>query len=231
MELNTVVKSEDQVKLRHVLISLADKRGLDTLVTGLVAVNPDIKLYSTGGTYAKIAEILGPDKTAHNLMRVSDYTGQPEMQGGLVKSLDFKIYLGLLSESFNPDHQDDLERTKAVRFDATIVNLYPFEQTVADPSVSPEKARANIDIGGPCMLRASAKNYLRVAVLCDPDDYPAFLETLRRTKGATSLQQRFELSRKAFRYSAGYDAAIAAYLESLDGDIAYSTYTIAEREA
>lgn len=230
MELNTVTQSENLIKLRHVLVSVADKRGLDTLIEGLVTHNDEIKLYSTGGTYTRISEILGTARGEKHLVRVSDYTRQPEMQGGLVKSLDFKIYLGLLSESFNGAHAEDLERTGAVRFDATVVNLYPFEKTVADPMVSLEQARANIDIGGPSMLRASAKNFLRVAVLCNPDDYLPFLAILAETGGCTSLENRFELARKAFQYSAGYDRAIADYLAGLAPEAPGSTYTLVERE-
>lgn len=230
MELNTVTRSENWIKLRHVLISVADKRGLDTLIEGLTACNEALKLYSTGGTYARINEILGPERAKRHLVRVADYTRQPEMQGGLVKSLDFKIYLGLLSESFNEAHDADLKRTGAVRFDATVVNLYPFEKTIADPAVSLEQARANIDIGGPCMLRASAKNFLRVAVLCNPEDYSSFIADLKQNQGKTALDQRFELARRAFRYSAAYDRTIAAYLTGLASDLPGSTYTTLERE-
>jgi len=199
-----------------VLASVSDKSGLERLVPGLVEVNPNVKIFSTGGTYAAIEKILGPGKAAHNLVAVSDYTGQPEMQGGLVKTLDFKIYLGLLSETYNEAHVRDLERTDGVAIDMVVVNLYPFQETVAKPDVTPEMARTNIDIGGPCMVRASAKNFLRVASVTDPEDYESILAELQDRDGSISLQRRFELARKAFAHTAAYDTAIAGYFGGLD---------------
>ena len=111
MALNIVERIDDAVAVRHVLISVSDKTGLDTLVPALVALIPEIRLYSTGGTHKAIQALLGPERAARHLNAVSDYTGQPEMQGGLVKTLDFKIYLGLLSETYNPSHRDDLMRS------------------------------------------------------------------------------------------------------------------------
>ncbi|MBL7077222.1 MAG: hypothetical protein ISS31_07110 [Kiritimatiellae bacterium] len=216
MALNIVEKIDDAVKVEHVLASVSDKSGLEQLVPGLVEVNPSVKIYSTGGTYAAIEKILGPDAAAHNLVAVSAYTGQPEMQGGLVKTLDFKIYLGLLSETYNEAHGRDLERTGGVPIDMVIVNLYPFQDTVAKPDVTPEMARTNIDIGGPCMVRASAKNFLRVASVTDPSDYESILAELQDGDGCISLQRRFELSRKAFAHTAAYDTAIAGYFGGLD---------------
>lgn len=210
MALNIVERIDDAVPVRHVLASVSDKTGLDRLIPSLVAIHPEVRIYSTGGTFTAIRDLLGP-AAARNLVAVSDYTGQPEMQGGLVKTLDFKIYLGLLSETYNPAHVEDLKRTQAVAIDLVIVNLYPFRQTVAKPGVTPEMARTNIDIGGPCMVRAAAKNFLRVASVTDPSDYGRILEELRATGGATSLALRFELARKAFAHTAGYDAAIAGY--------------------
>ncbi len=160
MALNVVEKIDGAVKIKHVLASVSDKTGLDVLVPGLVEANPEVMIYSTGGTYKAIKEILG-EKAATNLTAVSAYTGQPEMQGGLVKTLDFKIYLGLLSETYNEAHQQDLKRTDGVALDMVVVNLYPFTETVAREGVTPEEARTNIDIGGPCMVRASAKNNQR----------------------------------------------------------------------
>ena len=128
--------------------------------------NPDVTIYSTGGTFKAIADILG-DKAEQNLVSVSDYTGQPEMQGGLVKTLDFKIYLGLLSETYNEAHKEDLARVDGVQHDMVVVNLYPFKQTVAQDGVTPEMARTNIDIGGPCMVRASASTMKKAAAPVD----------------------------------------------------------------
>lgn len=148
MAKNVVEKVDDQVKINTLLVSVSDKSGLDTLIPGMIAVNPDLVILSTGGTFARIKEILGPGADTH-LRQVSDYTGQPETQGGLVKTLDFKIYLGLLTETYNDAHQSDLARTKARPIDMVVVNLYPFAKTIARPDMTLENARGNIDIGGP----------------------------------------------------------------------------------
>lgn len=212
MSLNTVARIDDRVTVRHALISLSDKTGLEGLIHGLIAANPTVRLYSTGGTFTAIQALLG-SAAGRNLTSVSDYTGQPEMQGGLVKTLDFKIYLGLLSETYNPAHAGDLKRTGGVALDMVVVNLYPFAQTVAKPGATPEMARANIDIGGPCMVRASAKNFLRVASVTDPADYAGVVRELEAGRGVLSLKTRFELARKAFAHTAAYDSAIATYLK------------------
>ena len=211
---NFVEQVDDLVRIERVLISVSDKSGLDVLVPGLIAVNPDVHIYSTGGTYRAIAEILGEDRAAEYLSPVACYTGQPETQGGLVKTLDFKIYLGLLTETHNASHQADMARLDAVTLDMVVVNLYPFETTVARPDVTVEEARANIDIGGPCMLRASAKNYLRVVPIVNPGDYEPLLDALRAGDGALDLATRFTYARKAFMHTAQYDAAISRFLET-----------------
>lgn len=207
--LNVVEKIDDAVFVRRVLASVSDKRGLDKLIPGLVAANPTIEIYSTGGTYDAIEAMLG--RGSRNLVRVSDYTAQPEMQGGLVKTLDFKIYLGLLSETYNVAHVRDLARVQAQAIDLVVVNLYPFQQTVAKAGCTPEMARGNIDIGGPCMVRASAKNFLRVASVTDPADYDAVLAELNAGQGRISLKTRYALAAKAFAHTAAYDTAIAEY--------------------
>jgi len=225
MALNIVRDIDGRVKINHVLASVSDKTGLDTFIPALVAANPEVKIYSTGGTYKAIREILG-DKAAKNLVAVSDYTGQPEMQGGLVKTLDFKIYLGLLSEKYNDAHQADLKRTSAVAIDMVVVNLYPFRETVAKEGVTPEMARTNIDIGGPCMVRASAKNYLRVASVTDPSDYAKIAAELAENGATLSLETRFALMRKAFAHTAQYDTAIAAFFASVAPETVRATYDI-----
>jgi phosphoribosylaminoimidazolecarboxamide formyltransferase/IMP cyclohydrolase len=225
MALNIVEKIDGSVKINHVLASVSDKRGLDLLIPGLLEANPDVMIYSTGGTYAALEEILG-DKAATNLTAVSEYTGQPEMQGGLVKTLDFKIYLGLLSETYNAAHQEDLARVGGVAFDMVIVNLYPFQPTVSQDGVTPEMARTNIDIGGPCMLRASAKNYLRVASVTDPSDYAALLSEVKDS-GALSLETRFKLMKKTFAHTAEYDGAIASYFAEQASTAVEACYTVA----
>jgi len=223
MSLNIVTKIDGRVAVRNVLMSVSDKTGLETFVPALVKACPGVKIYSTGGTYSKVKEILGAD-AANTLVAVSDYTGQPEMQGGLVKTLDFKIYLGLLSETYNDAHQDDLKRLSAQPIDMVVVNLYPFRQTVAKEGVTPEMARTNIDIGGPCMVRASAKNYLRVASVTDPLDYANIANELADHNGTIGLDTRFRLMKKAFAHTAEYDAAISAFFSSRTWEEVDATY-------
>ena len=225
MALNIVERIDDRVAIRTVLISVSDKTGLDEFVPALVAVNPDVRILSTGGTFRAIESILG-DAAPKNLQAVSDYTGQPEMQGGLVKTLDFKIYLGLLSETYNDAHQADLARLGAAPIDMVVVNLYPFRETVGRRDVTPEMARTNIDIGGPCMVRASAKNFLRVASVTDPADYPAIASELRVCQGTLGLETRFRLMRKAFAHTAEYDRAIATFFSNQTENAVRSTYRL-----
>ena len=223
MALNIVTEIDDRVKVRNVLMSVSDKTGLESFVPALVKACPGVKIYSTGGTYTKVKEILG-DAAAGTLVAVSDYTGQPEMQGGLVKTLDFKIYLGLLSETYNDAHQADLKRLSALPIDMVVVNLYPFRETVAKAGVTPEMARTNIDIGGPCMVRASAKNYLRGASVTDPLDYAAIAQELESRDGTVGLDTRFRLMKKAFAHTAEYDTAIAGFFASRTWEEVAATY-------
>ena len=210
MSLNIVTEIDNRVAVKNVLMSVSDKSGLDAFVPALVKACPGVKLSSTGGTYSKVKDILGA-AAQDTLVAVSDYTGQPEMQGGLVKTLDFKIYLGLLSEKYNDAHQADLARLSAQPIDMVVVNLYPFEATVAKEGVTPEMARTNIDIGGPCMVRASAKNYLRVASVTDPLDYPNIVQELESHGGTLGFDTRFKLMKKAFAHTAQYDTAISRF--------------------
>ena len=211
MSINVVEHIDELVKVRHILVSVSDKSGLDTFIPRLLEINPELRILSTGGTYARISEILGAGR-ADRLQPVSEYTGQPETQGGLVKTLDFKIYLGLLTETYNDAHQQDLQRTGSFSIDMVVVNLYPFADTIAREGVTVEQARGNIDIGGPCMIRASAKNFIRVAPVVDPADYGRITGELAQNDGCTSLALRFSLARKAFEHTAVYDRTIADYL-------------------
>ncbi|MEW6672907.1 MAG: hypothetical protein AB1427_14470 [Thermodesulfobacteriota bacterium] len=221
MSINVVTKIDDSVKVKHVLVSVSDKSGLEEFIPQLLEITPGVRIFSTGGTFTRLREIL-KEKADRCLQQVSEYTGQPETQGGLVKTLDFKIYLGLLTETYNPAHQADLTRTAAVPIDMVVVNLYPFKETVAKPDVTVEQARGNIDIGGPCMIRAAAKNFIRVAAVVDPADYPRIIAGMKTAKGRLPLSLRFELARKAFDHTAGYDRAIADFLKKT------STASIAE---
>ena len=228
MSKNLVERVDDWVTIRRVLVSVSDKAGLDLLVPALIDANPGVHFYSTGGTHRHLAELLGTAGAARHLSRVSDYTGQPETQGGLVKTLDFKIYLGLLTETYNDAHQADLARTGAVPLDMVVCNLYPFAETVARAGVTVEEARANVDIGGPCMIRAAAKNYLRVAVVVEPADYAGLAGSLRAHGGALSLSTRFALAARAFAHTAGYDAAISRYLAQQDPTAVPGSYVLAD---
>lgn len=213
MSINIVKKIDDHIKVRQLLVSVSDKSGLEGFIPKLLDINPELKIISTGGTYSKIKEILGKRATPC-LTQVSEYTGQPETQGGLVKTLDFKIYLGLLTETYNDAHREDLRRTDAKPIDMVIVNLYPFKETISKKESTVEHARGNIDIGGPCMIRASAKNYLRVASVVDPSDYEMIISELKTNNGSISLKLRFHLAQKAFEHTAIYDRMIADFLNS-----------------
>ena len=204
---------EDKIPVKNVLVSVFDKSGLEAFVKGLIEANPDVRFMSTGGTYKKIDELLG-DSAGEHLIQVSDYTGFPEMEGGLVKTLHPKIHAGLLGERNNPEHQrylaEDLEN--GVYIDMVVVNLYPFEKVTAAPDVTFEKARGNIDIGGPTMLRAAAKNFLSCAAVCSPGDYEKILADVKANDGCTTFEQRLQLMRKVFDMTSKYDKAITGYI-------------------
>jgi phosphoribosylaminoimidazolecarboxamide formyltransferase/IMP cyclohydrolase len=223
--MNVVERIDNFVKVRHVLASVFDKSGLETFIPELIRINPEIKIFSTGGTYKKIKEILG-DTADFFLTQVSEYTGQPETQGGLVKTLDFKIYLGLLTETYNDAHNEDIRRTGSVHIDMTLCNLYPFKETISKEGVTVEMARGNIDIGGPSMIRASAKNYIRVASVVDPSDYTTILSEMDSNNGAISLGLRYRLAQKAFDHTAIYDRTIADFMGSRTIDEVAGCYTL-----
>ncbi len=214
MSINVVEKIDEFVRVTNILVSVSDKSGLEDFIPGLVDMIPDINIFSTGGTFNTIRDILG-GKADSVLTQVSDYTGQPETQGGLVKTLDFKIYLGLLTETYNDSHAQDLKRTDAVPIDMVIVNLYPFKETISKEGVTAEQARGNIDIGGPCMIRASAKNFIRVASVVDPSDYDMIISHMKENNGMTSLALRYKLAQKAFDHTAVYDRTIADFLAAV----------------
>jgi phosphoribosylaminoimidazolecarboxamide formyltransferase/IMP cyclohydrolase len=211
--------------VKTVLVSVFDKNGLDVFAFGLLSAVPDAIILSTGGTFAALEKALGAP-AARSLRQVADYTGQPEMQGGLVKTLDFKIYLGLLSETDNPEHQKDLSRAGASPIDMVVVNLYPFEKASSAFGATLEDARANIDIGGPCMIRAAAKNFHRVAAVTDPSEYADVLHELSVNQGTLGLDTRFRLARAAFTRIARYDQAIMGYLTAVDSAAGFQSYTI-----
>ncbi|NVM20332.1 MAG: hypothetical protein HWN68_00945 [Desulfobacterales bacterium] len=227
MAINVVEKIDGFIKLRHVIVSVSNKSGLEGFIPALLESSPDMRIFSTGGTYNRLKEILG-DRASSCLKQVSEYTGQPETQGGLVKTLDFKIYLGLLTETYNDAHQQDIQRTGAVPIDMVVVNLYPFKDTISKQGVTVEQARGNIDIGGPCMIRASAKNFIRVAAVVDPGDYAKIISEMKANEGRLSLELRYGLARKAFDHTAVYDRNIADFLAGKSFDDVSTCYQIME---
>ncbi len=212
----------DLIMPANVLVSVFDKGGLDEIVKGIKKSNPSVKFYSTGGTGKKITEILGPD-ASKNYLSVEDFTGAPEMEGGLVKTLHPKIHAGLLAERGNPAHEEYLYKTLArtgggpgVYFDVFIGNLYPFTSVISKEGVTSETARVNIDIGGPAMTMASAKNWHGIAALTAPSQYPEFLRSLGENNGSISLELRFNLAKEAMRAIGEYRKAIGDYFSGLD---------------
>jgi len=220
-----VEKIDGLVPVKNAVITVFDKSRLDILVPGLINTCPDIKIYSTGGTYKKIVEFLG-DNAEKYIQEVSKYTGLPETEGGLVKTLHHKLFLGYLTEKYSTAHQRDLERENAVPIDLFVGNLYPFKQVIASENVDIEDARMNIDIGGPSALRAVAKNWHRVATLIDPNDYLMLLNEIKENKGSTTPQTRFELHKKVFRHTGNYDMAIADFVDPIPFEEAKKSYTI-----
>jgi phosphoribosylaminoimidazolecarboxamide formyltransferase/IMP cyclohydrolase len=186
------------------LLSVSDKQGLVPLAEGLLREGFD--LLSSGGTAAALAAAGLP------VTRVADHTGAPEILGGRVKTLHPRIHGGILARRDDPEHRADLEAHRIAPIDVVVVNLYPFREAVADPLVSWETAVETIDIGGPAMVRAAAKNHADVAVLTDPAQYPAFLEAL--AQGAVDGPLRRRLALAAFAHTAAYDSAIAAWIEA-----------------
>ena len=189
------------------LISVSDKAGVVEFARGLAALG--VPILSTGGT-AKLLE-----KEGLRVTEVSAHTGFPEMLEGRVKTLHPKIHGGILARRDSPSHMAAIREAGIAPIDLVVVNLYPFQATVADPECRLEDAVENIDIGGPAMLRAAAKNHGGVAVVVDPADYAPVLEELRAA-GRVSEATRFALARKVFAHTAAYDGAIANYLFSLD---------------
>ena len=201
------------MKVTQALISVSDKRGIVNFARGLSALG--IKLLSTGGS-AKMLREAGLAVT-----EVSDYTGFPEMLDGRVKTLHPKVHGGLLARRDLPEHLAAIDAAGIQRIDLLVVNLYPFRETIAKPGCTLDEAIENIDIGGPAMVRAAAKNHGNeaggVGVLTDPADYEAVLAELKAS-GALSYRTRFDLARKAYTHTARYDGAIANFLTSLDDE-------------
>jgi phosphoribosylaminoimidazolecarboxamide formyltransferase/IMP cyclohydrolase len=197
----------DRQPVRRALVSVFDKQGLDRLAAALGGAG--VEVVSTGST------ALALEGHGLTVTRVEELTGAPEMLGGRVKTLHPRVHAGLLADTSLPEHRAELEAAGIAPFDLVVVNLYPFEQAVADPEAGDDLAIERIDIGGPSMLRAAAKNHTRVAVVCDPADYGLVGDAL--AAGGTTLEQRRVLAAHAFARSAAYDAAIAAWFAGRAG--------------
>jgi phosphoribosylaminoimidazolecarboxamide formyltransferase/IMP cyclohydrolase len=192
--------------VRRALLSVSDKTGLVDLARGLAELG--IELLSTGGTARALAA------AGLAVREVADVTGFPEMLDGRVKTLHPAIHGGILARRDLPAHEEALARHGIGPIDVVAVNLYPFENTAAQPGVPVEDVVEQIDVGGPAMIRAAAKNHAGVVVLVDPVQYPPVLEEMRRSGGAVSADTRRRLALEAFRRTAQYDAAIAAWLRA-----------------
>jgi len=190
-------------QIKRAVISVSDKTGVVELAKTLQ--DAGVEILSTGGT-AKALENGGVKVT-----KISDFTGYPEILDGRVKTLNSKIHGGILARRSDQKHQKEMRENGIEPIDMVVVNLYPFEQTVAKEGVTDEDAIENIDIGGPCMIRASAKNHEDVAVITDPADYPLVAKAVRENGGLT-LAERRNLAAKAFARTAEYDKAIHSYL-------------------
>lgn len=194
--------------IKRVLISVSDKSGLGDFARGLSRYG--VEILSTGGTARYLQE------QGIAVRDVAQFTGFPEMLDGRVKTLHPKIHGGLLAVRAHPTHQAQMREHGIDPIDMVVVNLYPFESTVARKGCTLADAIENIDIGGPSMLRSAAKNYISVTVLVDPLDYAPILEEMAKNAGAVSLKSNTILSRKAFARTAAYDAAISNWLSALD---------------
>ena len=195
------------IKIKRALISVTDKTGLVEFCRGLVAEG--VEILSTGGTAALLMQNKVP------VSEVAGYTGFPEIMDGRVKTLHPKIHGGILGRRGVDDAV--MQENGIQPIDLVVVNLYPFERTVANPECDLATAIENIDIGGPAMLRAAAKNYAHVAVVVNPDDYSKVLFELN-SEQSISEKLRFNLAAKCFQHTAGYDSAIAAYLNAIKGE-------------
>jgi len=196
--------------IKQALISVSDKSGVLEFAKGLHQLG--IKMLSTGGTAQLLANNGIP------VTEVADYTGFPEMLDGRVKTLQPKVHAGILARRDLPEHLATLAKHDIPTIDLVVVNLYPFAATVAKPGCTLEDAIENIDIGGPTMVRAAAKNHAHVAIVTDPADYPSILAEMQNNHAKVSNETRFELAKKAYSHTAAYDSGISNYLTTVNAD-------------
>ena len=201
--------AESANKIKRALISVSDKSGIVDLANALVN-QFNIEIISTGGTLKELVEAGVP------AIEVSSFTGFPEMMDGRVKTLHPKVHGGILAR--RDLDQDVMQENDILPIDLVVVNLYPFAETIAKENVTLEMAIENIDIGGPSMVRSSAKNNKYVSIVVDPKDYLPVLDEMKKNDGALTQETRSSLARKAFEHTASYDSTIASYLSSLGSE-------------
>ena len=190
-------------RIQRALISVTDKTGVAEFAKDLAELK--VEILSTGGTAKAMRE------AGVKVIEVADFTGFPEMLDGRVKTLHPRVHAGILFRRDDPSHVEQMAKHHLAPIDLVVVNLYAFEATVAKAGVTLEEAIENIDIGGPTLLRASAKNYQSVTVV-DPADYSQVLKEMRANENQTTLETRFRLARKVYALTSAYDAAITKYL-------------------
>jgi phosphoribosylaminoimidazolecarboxamide formyltransferase/IMP cyclohydrolase len=201
--------------IKQALISVSDKTGVLEFARTLSGMG--VNILSTGGTAKLLAD------NGIKVTEVADYTGFPEMLDGRVKTLHPKVHGGILARRDLPEHVSALEKHGIPTIDMVVVNLYPFQQTVAKEQCSLEDAIENIDIGGPTMLRSAAKNHKDVVVVCDPADYSRVLDEMKANNGEVGYDTKFALAKKVFAHTAQYDGAITNYLTALGEDKQHAT--------
>ncbi|MFQ5597651.1 MAG: bifunctional phosphoribosylaminoimidazolecarboxamide formyltransferase/IMP cyclohydrolase [Nitrospiria bacterium] len=195
-------------QIKRAILSVYHKEGIVDFASGLQTLG--VALLSTGGTYKLLKE------KGIAVKEVSEETGFPEMLGGRVKTLHPKIHGGILGKRDDPQHVAQMAKQDIAPIDLVVVNLYPFQETIAKPGVTLAEAIEQIDIGGPTMLRSAAKNYKDVVVITDPADYSTVLDEMKASGGEVSQERRADLAKKVFQSTSAYDRAIHAYLDGLD---------------
>ncbi len=199
---------QDMVKIKRALVSLSDKEGLEEF--GRKLTERGVEIISTGGTLNKLRE------AEIKAVSIATFTGAPEILGGRVKTLHPKVHAGILFKRDDEAHQSEMKQQECKGIDLVVVNLYPFEQTLKKPGATHAEKIENIDIGGPTMIRAAAKNYNYVAVVTDPSDYESIIREMDVNDGALSQKTREKLAAKAFALTSRYDTVISEYFKSLD---------------
>jgi len=198
--------------IQRAILSVTDKTGIIEFARFLASQN--VELYSTGGTARLLRE------SSISVTEISELTGFPEMMDGRVKTLHPKVYGGILADRDKPEHMLALTEHGMVEIDLVVVNLYAFDRVAVRPGVAPPEVIENIDIGGPSMLRATAKNFRHVVVVCQPWRYSEIMLTMANNNNTVPLATRFSLAREVFELTSNYDGAISEWLKwhTIDGD-------------